>query len=310
MLFVYNCNPLATMPNQNRVLEGLRREDLFTVVFEQVITDTARFADVLLPATTFVENYDIARGYGPISLQVVRPAIEPVGEARPNPAVFSDLSHRLGIGAAEEETDTLIRIAGAAAAGDRQRAARARRRHAAVWRPADPVRGRLSAHAGPEDRSLPGRARGAGARRPLRLPARPGDGPVPARAHFSGEREDRVIDARRAARAPGHAADAPVGRGRTRPRHRRSRAHLQRRSARCTAPWRSRRTSARAPSACRRACGARAPSTARRRTRSSPDTLTDLGGGACFNDARVQVASLGQALRPGSVGVRAALARR
>jgi anaerobic selenocysteine-containing dehydrogenase len=109
-LFVYNCNPLATMPKQNRVLEGLRREDLFTVVFEQVITDTARFADVLLPATTFVENYDIARGYGPISLQVVRPAIEPVGEARPNPSVFSDLAQRLGIGAAEEETDTLIRI--------------------------------------------------------------------------------------------------------------------------------------------------------------------------------------------------------
>jgi anaerobic selenocysteine-containing dehydrogenase len=112
MLFVYNCNPLATMPNQNRVLEGLRRNDLCTVVFDQVVTDTARFADVLLPATTFVENYDIARGYGPISLQIVRPAIEPVGEARSNPAVFSDLSHRLGIGEAEEETDTLLRIAG------------------------------------------------------------------------------------------------------------------------------------------------------------------------------------------------------
>jgi anaerobic selenocysteine-containing dehydrogenase len=112
MFFVYNCNPLATMPNQNRVLEGLRRNDLFTVVFDQVVTDTARFADVLLPATTFVENYDIAKGYGPISLQVVRPAIEPVGEARANPEVFSDLSHRLGIGEAEEETDTLLRIAG------------------------------------------------------------------------------------------------------------------------------------------------------------------------------------------------------
>jgi anaerobic selenocysteine-containing dehydrogenase len=112
MLFVYNCNPLATMPNQNRVLEGLRRNDLLTVVFDQVVTDTARFADVLLPATTFVENYDIARGYGPISLQIVRPAIEPVGEARSNPDVFSDLSHRLGIGEPEEETDTLLRIAG------------------------------------------------------------------------------------------------------------------------------------------------------------------------------------------------------
>jgi anaerobic selenocysteine-containing dehydrogenase len=112
MLFVYNCNPLATMPNQNKVLQGLRREDLFTVVFEQVVTDTARFADVLLPATTFLENYDLAKGYGPISLQLVRPVIEPTGEARPNPTVFSQLSERLGLGESEEETDTLLRIAG------------------------------------------------------------------------------------------------------------------------------------------------------------------------------------------------------
>jgi anaerobic selenocysteine-containing dehydrogenase len=112
MLFVYNCNPLATMPDQNRVLRGLQRDDLFTVVFDQVFTDTARYADVVLPSTTFLENYDIARSYGPISLQLVRPVIEPVGESRPNSEVFSDLAARLGIGAFEEETDTLIRIAG------------------------------------------------------------------------------------------------------------------------------------------------------------------------------------------------------
>jgi len=111
MLFVYNCNPLATMPDQNRVLEGLKREDLFTVVYEQVFTDTTRYADVVLPATTFLENYDIAKGYGPISLQLVRPVIEPYGEARPNAEVFSALSARLGVGRAEEETETLLRIA-------------------------------------------------------------------------------------------------------------------------------------------------------------------------------------------------------
>jgi anaerobic selenocysteine-containing dehydrogenase len=110
-LFVYNCNPLATMPDQNRVLQGLQREDLFTIVFEQVFTDTTRYADVILPATTFLENYDIAKGYGPISLQLVRPVIEPVGEARPNAEVFSDLADRLGVGDAEEETDTLLRVA-------------------------------------------------------------------------------------------------------------------------------------------------------------------------------------------------------
>jgi anaerobic selenocysteine-containing dehydrogenase len=112
MLFVYNCNPLATMPNQNKVLQGLRRENLLTVVFEQVFTDTSRYADVVLPSTTFLENYDIAKGYGPISLQLVQPVIEPVGEARPNPEVFADLAARLDLGEAETETETLIRVAG------------------------------------------------------------------------------------------------------------------------------------------------------------------------------------------------------
>jgi anaerobic selenocysteine-containing dehydrogenase len=112
MLFVYNCNPLATAPDQNRVLQGLQRDDLFTVVFEQVYTDTARYADVVLPATTFLEHYDIAKSYGPITLQLVRPVIEPVGEARTNAHVFSELAERLGVGCAEDETDTLMRITG------------------------------------------------------------------------------------------------------------------------------------------------------------------------------------------------------
>ena len=117
MLFVYNCNPLATMPDQNRVLRGLERDDLFTVVFEQVFTDTARYADVVLPATTFLEQYDIAKSYGPITLQLVRPVIEAQGEARSNPQVFSELAERLGIGTAEEDTDTLMRIASKMANG-------------------------------------------------------------------------------------------------------------------------------------------------------------------------------------------------
>ena len=110
MLFVYNCNPLATAPDQNRVLQGLQRPDLFTVVFEQVMTDTARYADVILPATTFLEQYDIARSYGPITLKLVRPVIEPCGEARTNAQVFSELAERLGVGTAEDELDTLLRI--------------------------------------------------------------------------------------------------------------------------------------------------------------------------------------------------------
>ena len=112
MLFVYNCNPLTTMPDQNRVLRGLSRDDLFTVVFEQVFTDTARYADVVLPAPTFLEQYDIAKAYGPIALQLVRPVIEPQGEARSNAAVFSELAERLGVGRTEEDFETLLRVTG------------------------------------------------------------------------------------------------------------------------------------------------------------------------------------------------------
>ena len=83
------------MPDQQRVLEGMAREDLFTVVFDQVMTDTAVFADVILPATTFLEAYDFARGYGPLSLQLVRPVIDAVGESRSNPEVFGELARRL-----------------------------------------------------------------------------------------------------------------------------------------------------------------------------------------------------------------------
>jgi anaerobic selenocysteine-containing dehydrogenase len=112
LLFVYNCNPAVTMPDQRRVLAGLGRDDLFTVVFEQVMTDTAAYADVVLPATTFLEHYDIARAYGPISLQMVQPAIDAIGEARPNAQVFGELSSALGLGNEGDagELDTLMSV--------------------------------------------------------------------------------------------------------------------------------------------------------------------------------------------------------
>ena len=96
MLFVYNCNPVATVPDQHRMIKGLEREDLFTVVFDQVMTDTALYADVMLPATTFLEAYDFAKSYGTINLDLVRPVIEPVGESRSNADVFGELCARLG----------------------------------------------------------------------------------------------------------------------------------------------------------------------------------------------------------------------
>ena len=104
-LFVYNANPASTAPDQRQVLNGLARTDLFTVVFDQVMTDTARYADIVLPATTFLEGFDLARAYGPISLRVVRPAIEPVGEARTNIDVFSDLARRMSLGEPDDPAD-------------------------------------------------------------------------------------------------------------------------------------------------------------------------------------------------------------
>ena len=116
MLFVYNCNPLATMPAQNRVLAGLGRDDLFTVVFDQVMTDTARWADVILPATTFLEQYDLALSYGHGAVQLVQPVIEPAGESRPNVEVFAALADRLGIEIGEllqSDTGMLMHVADA-----------------------------------------------------------------------------------------------------------------------------------------------------------------------------------------------------
>ena len=113
VLFVYNCNPAATVPDQRRVLKGLEREDLFTVVFEQVMTDTALYADVILPNTTFLEGYDFAKAYGPLSIALANPVIEAVGEARSNADVFGELCSRLGFvdeGEPSGELDLLVHV--------------------------------------------------------------------------------------------------------------------------------------------------------------------------------------------------------
>ena len=95
-LYVYNANPAAVCPDQSRVLSGLGREDLFTVVHEQFPTDTVDFADIVLPATTQLEHYDIHGSYGHLYVQVNEPAIEPLGEAKPNTEVFRLLARRMG----------------------------------------------------------------------------------------------------------------------------------------------------------------------------------------------------------------------
>jgi anaerobic selenocysteine-containing dehydrogenase len=95
-LYVYNANPAATVPDQQTVLRGLARDDLFTVVHDQVMTDTARLADIVLPATTFLEHWDVRRGYGSYVIGGVRPAVAPQGEARSNEAVFAALGRATG----------------------------------------------------------------------------------------------------------------------------------------------------------------------------------------------------------------------
>jgi anaerobic selenocysteine-containing dehydrogenase len=106
LLFVYNANPLSTLPCQEKVRSGLAREDLSTIVFDQVMTDTARYADLLLPATTFLERREISRGYGAMVLQDAPAVIPAVGESRSNQEVFALLCRRLKLTrGGEPETD-------------------------------------------------------------------------------------------------------------------------------------------------------------------------------------------------------------
>ncbi len=112
-LVVYNSNPAAIAPNRNLVLQGLRRADLFTVVVEQFQTDTADYADILLPATTFLEHTDLYFAYGHYYLQLARQAVAPPGEARSNVEIFRLLAARMGFtdAAFEETEDEMMRAA-------------------------------------------------------------------------------------------------------------------------------------------------------------------------------------------------------
>ena len=95
-LVVYNSNPASIAPNQNLVLAGMRREDLFTVVLEQFQNDSAEHADILLPSTTFLEHTDLYFAYGHYHLQLARPALPAPGETKSNVEVFRLLAQRMG----------------------------------------------------------------------------------------------------------------------------------------------------------------------------------------------------------------------
>jgi anaerobic selenocysteine-containing dehydrogenase len=109
-LYVYNCNPAAVSPDQRKVIEGLKRDDLFTVVHEQFPTDTVDYADIVLPATTQLEHIDIHGSYGHHFVMLNEPSIAPIGEARSNNDVFRDLAARLGFEPEHfPDDETLIR---------------------------------------------------------------------------------------------------------------------------------------------------------------------------------------------------------
>jgi anaerobic selenocysteine-containing dehydrogenase len=109
-LYVYHSNPAAVAPDQNAVLRGLAREDLFTVVHERFMTDTARHADIVLPATSSLEQSDLYRSYGTYCIQRAAAVIPPVGESRSNREVFALLADALGFDEPffRQTTDELI----------------------------------------------------------------------------------------------------------------------------------------------------------------------------------------------------------
>ncbi|MBK5103703.1 MAG: molybdopterin oxidoreductase family protein [Burkholderiales bacterium] len=95
-IYVYNNNPVAVCPDSQKVIAGFMREDLFTVVHEIFLTDTTDYADIVLPATTQLEHYDVHKSYGHLYVLANSPAIAPVGEAKPNSEVFRLLAARMG----------------------------------------------------------------------------------------------------------------------------------------------------------------------------------------------------------------------
>jgi len=112
-LVVYNSNPVAVAPDSTRVARGFAREDLFTVVLEHFMTDTADLADYVLPATTQIEHLDVHTSYGHTYAMINEPAIAPLGEAKPNTQIFRELAARMGFDDAcfLDDDEALARIA-------------------------------------------------------------------------------------------------------------------------------------------------------------------------------------------------------
>jgi anaerobic selenocysteine-containing dehydrogenase len=112
-LIVYNSNPVAVAPDSAQVVKGFGREDLFTVVLEHFQTDTADYADIILPATTQLEHWDVHAAYGHTDVMLNQPAIAPQGQARSNAGIFRALAERMGFDdpCFQDSDETLARTA-------------------------------------------------------------------------------------------------------------------------------------------------------------------------------------------------------
>jgi anaerobic selenocysteine-containing dehydrogenase len=299
LLFVYNANPLMTLPEQERVRAGLERDDLFTVVFDPIQTDTARYADVVLPAATFLERTELSRGYGAFVLQKADAVVAPAGEARPNHEVFAELCRRTGVarpGEPESAAELAAALLASSPRGNALSAALARDGIAYLEAGAAPVQfvdlfprtPDRKVHLVPEalDREAP---RGL-----YHYEADPG-GPRFPLALISPA-TDRTISS---TLGELHRAAVPVGLHPDDARARglrdgdRVRVFNDRGAVVCGA----RVDPALRPGVVFLPKGLWSHNTESGTTSNalSPDTLTDLAGGACFNDARVEVERLGGA---------------
>jgi anaerobic selenocysteine-containing dehydrogenase len=293
LLFVYNCNPLVTLPAQEKVRAGLMRDDLFTVVFDPVMTDTALYADVVLPATTFLERTELSRGYGAYVLQQAAPVIPPVGESRPNHDVFAELCRRTGVarpGDPETAEDLMAAIlAGSAGEGARREELDGASLALPPFGPspiqfvdAFPRTADRKIHLVPEelDREAPGglyayREDPGTAAFPLALVSPASDKTI---SSTLGELSAGIasVDIHPSDAAPrGITHGAPV------------RIHNAGGEVRCLA----RVTDEVRPGVVQLSKGlwSRHTMTPSGASALAPDSLADLGGGACFNDARVEV---------------------
>ncbi len=292
-LFVYNCNPLATAPEQNKIRAGLQREELFTVVHEQVLTDTALYADVVLPATTFLEHTELRRSYGTLLAQLAPEVVPPVGEARSNHWLFGELCRRMGLdqpGDPHTPEQVVQAIVGTSARGKQiaqSLAATGRAAAPCAPRPVQfvdvfPPHADRKADLLPEslDRAAPG---GLYAYRPLE----PHDefplaliSPSTSKA-ISSSLYQLVREAVPIELHPADAASRGIADGES------VRVFNRSGEVRCRAKLNSELRAGVA--VLPKGLWSRHTLNGQTANALAPDTLTDLGGGACFNDARVQI---------------------